>query len=482
MATIPSVETSGVTPPLTLPVRTSLGFWDVVSLNIGIVIGASIFKVPGSVFELCGSPAAALALWGLGALLALAGALCYAELAAAYPAFGAEYVYLGRAYGHQIGFLFGWIQTFVILPTSVGAMAFVFAAYGGEVWPAVQSQPGLTAAAAIAGLSILQLIGFQVGRIAQNLLTGIKVLSLLGVVVCGLFLSPPVEVVAAVPSEKISWSGLGLALVFVFYAYGGWSDVARVTPEVRDCRRTMPRGLITGLSIIAVIYLLLNLSFLNSLGDDAVRHVTAPAAEVVRRTLGSRFSVLMSLVVMASALGAIHGMLFSGCRLLAAIGEDYRLFRKWNSWNARHVPVWALLTLSLISLATTALVGTKIGRESIDRFLILLRLAPADLEKYGGGFEVLVTASSSVFWGFFLLSGLAVIVLRMRDPLRARPFRVPLYPVTPLIFIAICGYMLWSVGSYAGKLTLLMIPAILPGILLAFLQRRPANNSSRDPD
>lgn len=469
---------AGVSCPHPLP-RASLGVWDVVSLNIGIVVGVSIFRVPGDVFKLAGSPALGLGLWVLGAVLALTGALCYAELAATYPRFGAEYDYLGRAYGAPIGFLFGWMQTFVILPASVGAMAFVFATYAAEIWPALQPHSGLCAAAAIGTLTLLQLIGFQTGRMAQNVLTLVKVVSLIGVLICGLWLAPrvPLHPVKNAMTTSTTWSELGLALVFVFYSYGGWSDVARVTPEVRNCRQNMPRALMIGLMLIATLYLLLNLSFLKGLGEHDLRGIQAPAAEVVRRALGSRFSNVMSLIIMASALGAIHGMLFSGCRLLAAIGQDYRWFERWNQWNKRQVPVWALLTLSAISLVTTAAVGTARGRHLIDTLLSALFLTPPDWEQFSGGFDVLVIASSPIFWGFFLLAGLALIVLRIRDADRPRPFRVPLYPLTPLVFAGMSAYMLWSGYHFAGKLTLLMLPILGLGVLLAIVQPSP-----RPPD
>lgn len=457
----------------------SLGMWDVISLMIGIVVGVSIFKVPGTVFLLAGDPFMGLAIWGIGAALALSGAMCYAELAAAYPRFGAEYIYLGQAYGRHVAFLFGWMQTCVILPGSVGAMAFVFATYAGEISPRLHTYSGLVAACAIAGLALLQLIGFQVGKVAQNLLTAIKVISLSGVLLCGLCLSAPAKHVdvaeptaEAVPvTSSRTWGDLGLALVFVLYSYGGWSDVATVTPEVRECRKNMPRALAIGLTFIAGLYLLLNFSFLRGLGYTDLCHADAPAAEVVRRALGPTFSNLMSVVIMASALGAIHGMMFSGCRLLAAIGQDFPLFRKWNVWNQRHVPVWSLSTVSGISILFTAIAGTDTGRSAIDSLLSSLRMPIPDWQQFGGGFEVLVAASAPIFWGFFVLSGLSLMILRVRDPERPRPFRVPGYPFTPLVFCTTAGFMLWSSYSYAGKLVTLLFPAIFAGCFLAIIQK-----------
>ncbi|WP_437224597.1 APC family permease [Planctomicrobium sp. SH661] len=457
----------------------TLSTWDVVSLVIGIVVGVSIFKVPGDVFRYTGSPAMGLAVWALGAVLALSGALCYAELAATYPQFGAGYVFLGRAFGRPLGFLFAWMQTCIILPGSVGAMAFVFAAYAGSIWPWMSAHSGLTGAGAIAALTVLQLFGFQVGRLAQNVLTTIKIISLASVLVCGLILSPqnPHAMQPAVETTPATWDGIGLALVFVLYAYGGWSDVASVTPEVRDCRKNMPRGLMIGLGIVAGLYLLLNLSFLKGLGYADVRQVEAPVAEVIRRALGSTFSNAMSLIVMASALGAIHGMMFSGCRLLTAVGQDYPLFQKWSEWNSRHVAVWALMTVSGMSLLLTAIVGTEAGRNGVIFVTSALKLPDPNWEKYGGGFDLLVSASSPIFWAFFFLTAVSLFVLRIRDPQRPRPFRVPAYPLTPIVFAGTALYMLWSSSTWAGQLTLLFFPVFVIGVVLALAQQSGSRRS-----
>ncbi|SFI07383.1 APC family permease [Planctomicrobium piriforme] len=450
--------------------QASLRMWDVVSLMVGIVVGVSIFKVPGSVFALTGSPELALGIWAGGAFLAFCGALCYAELAAAYPEFGAEYIYLARAYGRRCAFLFAWLNVCAVLPGNIGAASFVFAGYAGQLSPRLAHSPGLVAAGAILALMLLQFAGMVAGRRVQNILTGTKVIALAAILLCGLLLpAAPAEVRA--PPAPLQWNQIGLALVFVLYAYGGWNDAATVTPEVRDCRRNVPRALLLGLTLIAGLYLALNYSFLRVLGFNAASASEAPAAELMHRALGPAFSTLMSLIVMASALGAINGMMFSGCRLLAAVGEDFRLFRGWNYWNRRQVPVWSLLTIAGISLLLTVLVGLEAGRGGIGLAAQTVGLAAPDWEKYGGGFNMLVAASAPLFWAFFMLSGVSLIVLRFRDSRRERPFRTPAYPLPAFVFIVSAGFMLWSSLSYAGLITLLLLPALVSGLVLAAIQR-----------
>lgn len=467
-------------PPLPLnessPSRHQLGLWDVISLLIGIVVGVSIFRVPPLVFDRAGSPETGLIVWGVGAVLALIGAMCYAELAATYPGFGAEYIYLGRAFGRPVSFLFGWMQTFVILPGSVGAMAFVFATYASQFLPDRSGTQDALAGGAIALLCLLHLIGFQSGRRVQNLLTTIKVTALVGILVCGLILPVPERPAEAnlVAHQAVNWTQLGLPLVLVLYSYGGWSDVAVVTADVRDCQRNMPRALAIGLGLTAALYLLLNLAYLRVLGYSGVCQSEAPAADVVERTLRLPAATgLMRVVVMISALGAIHGMIFSGSRLLAAIGADFPIFRRWNIWNRNHVPFWSVSTVGGVSILMTAILGTVSGRTRLQTLLTWLHLPVPDWSQFGGSFDVFVAASAPYFWIFFGMSGIALIRLRSRDRDRSRPFKVPGYPLTPLLFILTSAFMLWSSLNYAGWLTLMMLPVLGLGILLAAIQRAP---------
>ncbi len=456
----PSLSTEAVRP------RRLLRIADVVSLVLGIVVGVSIFKVPGDVFSLSQRPEIALLIWGLGAVLAICGALCYCELAAAFPKFGGEYVYLSQAFGERFGFLFAWMTIFIVLPGNMGAAAYIFADYAAQLHPVFSFSPELVAAAAIVSLTCLQLLGFVAGRTTQNLLTVVKIIAfgLLLTCMCVLPAAPPLP-----PAEitTIQWGSLGLALVFVLYAYGGWNDAAMVTPEVENCRRNMPRALIIGLLLIAALYLAVNYGFWRVLGYEGATQTTAPAALIMEKALGTSAKQIMSLVVMASALGAMNGMLFSGCRLLAAVGENVPFFRSWSRWNERQVPTWSLLSLAALSLGMTLLAGVQMTQNWIDSMMTGMGFSPPDWAFYGGGFHLLVAASAPVFWTFFLLSTVALIVLRWRKPDLERPFLVPLYPIPAIIFLIASGFMWWSSVEYAGQMTLLLSPLLLIGIVLA---------------
>lgn len=411
-----------------------------------------------------------LAVWGIGAFLALNGALCYCELATTYPHFGAEYVYLSRAYGRRLGFLFAWMQLCVILTGSIGAMVFVFADYAVALSPRLNTLQPWIASAGLIALTGIHLCGIQVGKGMQNILSVAKTVALVAILFIGVFAAAPSHPAAKIQAEQ--GGNIGLALVFVLYAYGGWNDVAQVTPEVRSFQRNMPRALLIGLSVIAVLYLSLNFAFYQVLGFDGVRKSETPATDVVALTMGSSASVAMSLVVMCSALGAVHGMLFASPRLLAAIGEDYRMFSGWNVWNAKRVPTAAILTVTGITLLLILGVGTEGGRNTTSDFATGIGLPRPRWDDYFGGFNTLVSATAPIFWFFFALSALAVIVLRIKEPDAMRPFRVPFYPWPPVIFCFSALFMLWKSLEYAWQMTLLSLPVFLVGVVLSFSKTR----------
>ena len=456
--------------------KQSLSVWDAASLLIGIVVGTAIFKTPQQVFGNVPDVQTGMLLWAVGAFLALNGALCYCELATTYPRHGAEYVYLSKAYGQRIGFLFAWMQMCVILTASIGAMAFVFADYSAAIIEGLSAHKAIVASGAIVVLGFVHLCGVHVGKTSQNVLTVSKLLALFVILGIGFFATA--EPMQSTPSSSADPPNIGLALVFVLYAYGGWNDAAMVTPEVHNYQRNMPRALIIGLFAIALLYLGLNATFYKVLGFEGLRTSAIPAADVVSLSMGKYASDLMSLIVMCSALGAVHGMLFASSRLLSAIGSDYKIFAKWNVWNSRQVPVAAILTVTGITLVLIQTVGTVRGKKTTEKLADLLWLPIPNWEKFSGGFETLVAATAPIFWFFFALSGFAVIVLRVREAQVERPFRVPFYPLPPLIFCGSALFMLWKSLLHAGNLTLLSLPVFLIGILLSFSKRTDQKSSN----
>lgn len=447
--------------------------WDGISIIVSIVVGTSIFKSTALIFGNVAGPWSLLGVWVAGGVLSFIGALCYAELATAYPFMGGDYAYLKRAFGGLVAFLFGWAQLAATLTGSIGSMAFAFADYAaaflgeknavGTVW---------LAAAAIGFLTVANILGAHVGRTLQNLLTVVKVGGLAAIVILAFFANREGPLL---PTKPIEGPGFGLAMVLVLYTYGGWNDAAFVAAEVRDRERNIPRVLLGGTALILLVYLLINLAYWWALGFDGARNSWAPAAELASRSLGDWGGRAISALVMISALGAMNGLLVTGSRVYASMGNDHALFAFLKRWDPRlNTPVWSLLTSGVVAIAMSGLVGTEAGRSAVDSCLINCRLATEPLQwgDFGGGFGTLVAATSPVFWTFFLLTGVSLIVLRFVDPEIPRPFKTPLYPLTPILFCATSGYMLYASVAYAKYLSLVGLLPVACGLPLYFIGRR----------
>jgi amino acid transporter len=510
--------------------RAHLGLFDAVCIIIGIVIGSTIYKSPQLIMANVSSPTMGMIAWGVGGLLSLIGALCYAELASTYPRSGGDYVFLSRAYGSWCGFLFGWAQLAVILTGSIGAMAFVFGDYAVRTWgppgtvvsaelaekqgrlqkefddfktkvpesqrSSISTPPELAeaqdqiqaintrrdlwaavlAVAAVAALTLMNVLGVVLGKLTQNLLSVAKIVGLGGIVYLG-FLYGQVDAIKDFTPPPADSTNFGLAMVFVLYAFGGWNDSAFVAAEVRN-RRNIIRSLILGTLIITVVYLAVNAAYLRVLGFDGMRNSFTVAAEVGKKTLGDQGDLAISVLVMISALGAINGLIFTGSRVYSTLGADYGMFAALGRWHPRlRSPVWALSIQAVVVLLMVVAVGTPVGRDWIDTGMTFLSLNKIPWARYFGGFETLVSGTAPVFWGFFLLSGLSLFALRQRDPDVERPFSVPLYPLLPLIFCGYCGYMLYSALDYAKWVALIgAIPLAFGLVLYAFAHRSPSRD------
>ena len=452
------------------PAHAKLGLGDAVSLIVGIVIGATIYETPWLVFGNVSSPWQGLAAWALGGALTLVGALCYVELATSYPRSGGDYVYLTRAFGPRVGFLFGWAQLCALLTGSIGMMAYIFAGYAANLMDLGDRTEIILAAGSVLALAMVNARGVVVGKTTQNVLTAAKVLGLGGILVAGFVASGAHVPAVDVPAS--SGTDFGFAMIFVLLAYGGWNDLSFVVADVKDPNRNVLRALMLGTAAITLIYLLVNVAYLASLGFDGVRASHTPAADTLGLAFGEWGTRVMSLLVMIAALGAINGLTFVGSRIYSSLGEDHALFARLGRWHpGAGAPLFAIWTQAGICVAMILLVGSETGFRLVNGFLSSLGLEA--VESLGkSGFDILLKCTAPVFWAFFLMTGLSLFVLRVRAGDRPRPFSVPFYPVLPLIFCSMCVYMLYSAIAYAKTLTLLGVVPVLLGIPLYFISTR----------
>ncbi len=448
----------------------TLSVWDAVSLIVGIVIGSTIFKTSGLIFANVPGPWWGLGLWVACGGLSFASALCYAELATAYPRLGGEYNYLTRAFGPWAGFLFGWAELTIIQTGSIGALSYVFAEYAVNVFGAAPQLTIWFALGAVIGLTGLNMLGVRAGRQMQNALTAAKLVGMAMLVIAGLSVAGSSSLAVEKPIDGPGWS---LALILVLYAYGGWNDAAFVTSELRDRSRNIPRALLLGIGLVTVCYVLLNVAYLGALGFEGLRTSQQPAADAYARVVGQWGGREMSVLVMVSALGSVNGVIFSAARLHATVGADHRAFALLGTWSANSTaPVRSLLVQGAITVAMILSLGTESGRQYIDWQLSRIGAAAVPWDRYRGGFETLYAASAPIFWLFFLSTAVAYFRLRVVDRDLERPFTAPLFPLCPLLFIGMCVFGLYSATTYAAPLLPLIVGPFLLGVPLYFLSRR----------
>ena len=427
--------------------RPVLSLADAVGIIVGIIIGAGIFKTPALVAGNVGGTDTLVLAWILGGLISLIGALCYAELASAYPDAGGDYHFLTRAFGLRLSFLFAWGRLTVIQTGSIALLAFVLGDYASAVLPLGTYSTALYAAVVVAALTLLQMAGAPKAAFAQNLLTSIEVLGVLLVAFVGL-LGP--SAAPAASASSAGGAGFGLVMVFVLLTYGGWNEASYVSAEVREPGRNMARALVLSIVVVTALYVAVNIGLVRGLGLVTLAGSKAPAAELLERMTGRATAVVVSLMVVVSTLTSINATVFTGARSAYAVGRDFAPFRLLGRWHAgRQAPVNALLVQAVIALLL-------IGVGAFTRH----------------GFETMVEYTAPVFWTFILLAGIALFVLRRREPTRPRPFRVPFYPLTPLVFCATCAYLLYSSLAYTRVGALLGVAVVAVGAIVLLVGAR----------
>ncbi len=398
----------------------SLGLTDATLLVIGCIVGVGIFRTAGPIASHVHSPVLILALWLVGGLVSLCGALCYAELSAMFPESGGDFIYISRIYGRFWGFLFGWTKLFIERTGTIAILGFVFAEYLSRIAAYSPTVLRWVAAGAILLLTAVNVAGIRWGTYVQNLFAVLKVGALGSLILAGAFTLAAGRAIA-VDWSLPAWDGplvqsLGVAFVFVLWTYGGWTEAAYVAEEVKEPTRAIPKAILGGVALTTTLYLLVNWSYLLFIPMERLPSTPLVASASMQALLGNPGAVFIVSMIACSAFGALNGYILTGARILYAMGRDHALFAGLGAVHPRfRTPAVALWTNAAIAIG---LVCTKT-------------------------FEQIMTYSTVVISVFFTMAVFGVLILRRRRPDQARPYRAWGYPVTPLLFcLVMIGFIL----------------------------------------
>ncbi|HUM01945.1 MAG TPA: amino acid permease [Thermoanaerobaculia bacterium] len=429
-----------------------LGLWSAIAVVIGSTIGSGIFRSPAGIADKLPGPLPMLAVWAAGGIFALCGALTLAEVASALPRTGGMYVFCRDGWGRLAGFLFGWGQFSMIRAASLGAISITFAAYFFRVLGFDPQAPEhvqtvrFVAAAAIGLTGLFNVVGVSLSAAVSNLTVLAKYGSLVFIVLVAFAFGLPRtggHFTPAVPPGSFTAAAFGLALVSTLWAFDGWADLAYNAGEVKDPARNLPRALIGGTLLVVAIYLAANLAYLAVLPVEQIRVSKLVAADVAQRVIGPAGVVFVSVAVMISTFGTLNTVLFTSPRVFFAMADDRLFFRPLARVHPRFGTPW-------ISISMTAALGIV---------FVLLR-----------DFEQLADAFVTAFLPFYALSVAAIFRLRGR-PGYAPSFRVPLYPWTPLLFIASVLLLLGNAIADPGSRwsTIAVLGVVAAGIPVYYL-------------
>ncbi len=424
------------------------------AIVIGIVVGIGIFRLPPIIAANSTGELQFIMFWVAGGVISLMGALCYAELSSSMPDAGGEYYFLRKAFGPATGFFLSWGRMTVIQTGSIALIAFILGDYATLILDLGTHSASIYAALTVVLLTLLNLLGTLHSRWFQNILASIIVVTLVIIAFSGLFLTSGEKITGFTISGKnmqlFSGGAPGLAMIFVLLTYGGWSEAAYLTGELHNVKKSIVRALVSGIAIITGLYVLVNLTYLHVLGFDTLAESSTVGYDLTEIIFGPGGSVIVVIIVIVSALSTANATIITGARTNYAIGRDFRLFRFMGRWNQlSNSPANALIFQGVIALV---LVGAGAwSKEAI---------------------STMVDYTAPVFWFFIMLITISLFVFRYRNGKPEVSYRVPFYPLPPLLFLAACVYMLYSSLVFTGTGAMIGAAVLVAGGPVWFILRR----------
>ncbi|MBL8240188.1 MAG: amino acid permease [Bryobacterales bacterium] len=434
--------------------KRDLGVWGAASIVVGTVIGSGIFLVPKSMVLNVGSAEMVIFVFIFGGLLSLAGALTYAELSAAMPEAGGEYVYLREAYGPFFAFLYGWTQMWVAKSGSIATLATAFFTYMANFFPALEAtitevhlpllglltiKTGQIFAMVVIGLlGWLNYFGVRVGGNVQVGVTIVKVGLIALLIVVGLTFSggDTANFTSSIPATG-GIAGFFAALVAALWAYDGWNNVSMVSSEVKNPQRNLPLALVFGTLAVMAIYILANLAYFYVLSASAVAGSDRVAAEMMRRVWGAGGANAVSIAAMISIFAALNGSILTGSRVPYAMARDGLFFKSIGEVHPKYfTPANSIIALTAWSM-----------------ILIL-----------SGGYDQLFTYVIFASWILYGMATASVLVLRRKRPDLPRPYKAVGYPVIPIVFVLVAIALILSTLQKSPRESLLGLGIMATGI------------------
>jgi len=425
-----------------------IGFWGAMAVLVGVVIGSGIFRTPTTIAQNLGSPWLILTMWAVGGFVALCGALTFAELASRHPHSGGVYVFLREAYGRGVAFVFGWTYMLVTKPAAAGGIAFIFAEHLNTL-TGQSFNPAITTCIALFVLTLINVVGVRGSTQFAIAVTTLKYVAILGVIILGVFAAlrslagdaSSAGHFAAIAPPRPFMDALIPVMSAIMWTYDGWADVGSIAGEVKEPKRTLPRVYIWGTLSVMFLYLLANAVYLWHIPIAEMAQTKTVAPLLMDRLIGPVGSTLVTVLIIVSTLGSSHASVMTGARVTFAQARDGLLFdvlaRVHPRFHTPAVALWVQLALSCSAVL------------------------------WLGGFTALADSFVFTMWIFYGLGALALIIIRKREARRNAPdelaYRVPLYPIVPMIFIFASAAMTVLAIRDDPQTTLIWLGVLLAG-------------------
>jgi APA family basic amino acid/polyamine antiporter len=395
-----------------------LSLYGLTMVAIGSCIGSGIFVTPAQIAGLVPSAWYIIAVWAVGGLITLTGALTFGELGGLFPHAGGIYVFLKEAYGGWLGFLYGWAYLLIITSGSIAVLSLAFTYYLSFFIPMDNTMKIVISIILIITVTTLNVLRAKFGEMFSNLFTGLKIAGICIIIFIGLFYgsaSLSFGRAASASAGEVTLTNFGVALVGVLFSYGGWQHASFLAGEAKNPTRNVPIAMAVGAIVVILVYLLVNVSYMFLLPVSRIAVSEKVAAEATAAVLPSGGMIVAGIIAI-STLGTIGIYTLSSPRIYYAMANDGLFFKEIAHVHPRfRTPVFAIITQSVWSV------------------LLLL---------FWGTFEDLITYTVSVEWIFFAFAAFGIFIFRRRMKDADRPFKTPGYPVTPIIFI---GIVIWFV-------------------------------------